>query len=256
VVERVQVGKRRTAALISEPTTPPPWPAVILAHGMWRTAESVMPFARKLAAQGFLAVAVELRGNRPLADVLNQEKLRRSAKEFMNFVAHISMMSARDIADVCETLREEDAVTAGRIGLWGNSLGCHAVLAAVPLCKPAAAVGAYGNADWDLMWRLTWPHFHPDAPLPPPQWAPNVKQLVDDLEPVNHAAEFFPTALLLQHGEDDHPMVDGMTSLYDKVMPHYKRQPDRLKFELFQGGHQFPLAAEESAAAWLERWLT
>lgn len=234
-------------------------PAVIVAHGMWESKESVEPLVRALEGRGWLSVAIDMRGHgerRGKWHDLGTAGVRaKGAKWFMNLVARLSLESARDIAAVADELRAQEDVDSNRLALWGNSLGCQAVLAAIPLVAPRVAVAGWGNADWDLMWRLSWAEFHTDKPMPEPQWSPTVARLIAELDPVHRAPEFPPTALLAMHGEDDHPMVDGMLSLWRRLEPAYASEPERIELRLFAGGHQWSTEATGAGLEWLARWL-
>jgi acetyl esterase/lipase len=173
----------------------------------------------------------------------------------MNLAARLALQTADDVVAICRWLLRRDETLDGRIALWGVSLGCNAVLAAAPLVRPETVAAAYGHADWDLMWKLSWPLFHSGDPSPPPQWTADVRRLIARLEAVEHAAEFFPTAILLVHGAQDRPMVDGMRSLHRRIAPYYARDRRRIRFDRRPGGHAFDDAMAESMRAWIWNWL-
>jgi dienelactone hydrolase len=174
----------------------------------------------------------------------------------MNLVAEITFQSAVDLSLLVESLRSRGSVDSRRVGLWGLSLGCHTVLAAVPMCRPDAVSAAYGTAAWNRMWELSWPYFHPGLPAPEvPHWRPSVAALVKSLDPIAHPGEFFPAALLLLHGRDDQPMVEGMRALHEALAPHYRPDPARLMFDLHPGGHLFTKKTDCEMRDWLRRWL-
>jgi alpha-beta hydrolase superfamily lysophospholipase len=253
-IERGVATRRRVPYVLALPTGGRPAPAVVMAHGMWEDKERLRPLMAPFLRAGLAVAAIDLRGHgarRAAWQRLGPNGIRaRGAAYFMDLVAGLALRSALDIHEFATWLRRDPRVLSQRIGLWGNSLGCHAVLAATPLVRPAAVAAAMGNADWPLMWKLSWPYFHPGTRAPAARWTAKTSAMLR-LDPVRHARRFPPARVLLLHGRDDHPMVDGMRSLHSRLERAYRSTPDRLRFIEYAGVHAFTDAMATRISAWL-----
>jgi dienelactone hydrolase len=249
--------RRRVPFVLAAPSGSAAASAVVMVHGMWSTKEQLLPYMREFAAAGVSAISIDARGHgerRQSWQRAGMDRLRaKGAARFMNLAARLALETADDIVAVCTWLRSRDANV--RIALWGVSLGANAVLAATPDAKPTAVAAAYGHADWDLMWKLSWASFHPDKPVPAPLWTLTVRRLLDRLEAMNRTDDFVPAALLLVHGRVDHPMIDGMRSLHKRLAPQYHAHRRRLKFAVNAGGHAFSESDANRMRRWICEWL-
>jgi len=141
------------------PGSSPDAPAVVLAHGLHecKRATTVLFPAGLLHANGFSVLIVDLR---------NQGASTVDTGRFAGGVGE-----ARDILGAWDWLRAEQGLPAGRIGLFGVSLGAGASLIAAGQEPAVAAVWA-DSAFADLtevlrhqIWGAEWPPFIVDLAL-------------------------------------------------------------------------------------------
>ena len=141
------------------PGPSPDAPAVVLAHGLHecKRATTVLFPAGALHANGFSVLLVDLR-NEGSSTVTNGR-----------FAGGIG--EARDILGAWDWLRREQGLEAGRIGLFGISLGAGASLIAAGQETAVAAVwadSAYADLTEVLrheIWGAEWPPFIVDLAL-------------------------------------------------------------------------------------------
>ncbi|CRZ18047.1 alpha/beta hydrolase [Mycolicibacterium neworleansense] len=121
-------GAQRCAAWLTLPTGPGPHPAVVLAHGLGATHEMMLPqYEQHFAAAGIATLAFDY--------------LHTGASEGAPRQRFSIRRQCRDVHAALNHVRAHPAVDAGRIGLWGTSLGgMNAVRVAAERNDIAAAV--------------------------------------------------------------------------------------------------------------------
>ena len=77
-------------------------------------------------------------------------------------------------------------------------------------------------------------------------------------DPVLYAKDIYPTALLMVNGGKDHIIpIESNKDFFDALWPHYKDDPDRLQYVVFEGaGHGWDQKWWNFMALdWLDRYL-
>jgi dienelactone hydrolase len=103
-------GGDRCAAWLTLPSTPGPHPAVVLVHGLGATRDMMLPqYEQQFAAAGIAVLSFDYRftgasGGQP------RQRISIPAQ-------------CRDVDAAIDFLKRHPQVDAGRIGLWGTSLG-------------------------------------------------------------------------------------------------------------------------------------
>lgn len=111
-VERLDFdsGGDRCVAWLTLPPTPGPHPAVVLVHGLGATREMMLPqYEQHFAAAGIAVLSFDYRFTGASG---GQPRQRISIPE-----------QCRDVVAAIDFLQRHPHVDAGRIGLWGTSLG-------------------------------------------------------------------------------------------------------------------------------------
>ena len=111
-VERVDFasGGDRCAAWLTLPSSPGPHPAVVLVHGLGATRDMMLPlYEQHFAAAGIAVLSFDYRFTGASG---GQPRQRISIPE-----------QCRDVGAAIDFLKRHPRVDAGRIGLWGTSLG-------------------------------------------------------------------------------------------------------------------------------------
>jgi len=202
-------------------------PAIISLHG-WggdkrRTAWGVKPFTDK----GYLIVAIDAygKGNR-----WTPAFARLLEKDPQKALFRAIVQTAKDVPKVVDYLVEHDEVYAERIGLVGGSMGgAETILTAATekRIKAYVAVAAPFNFSRRIEeWRSTEAadsHGAVDKAF--------LKE-IQEAEALAAPEKFYPTALLFVHNKNDVIVPPaGAHSLYERIAPYYKDQPERLQWK-------------------------
>lgn len=103
-------GGDRCAAWLTLPSSPGPHPAVVLVHGLGATRDMMLPqYEQHFAAAGIAVLSFDYRFTGASG---GQPRQRISISE-----------QCRDVGAAIDFLKRHPRVDAGRIGLWGTSLG-------------------------------------------------------------------------------------------------------------------------------------
>jgi len=116
------------AAWWTSPTTPAPWPALVLVHGLGATHEMALPYyERAFSAAGIAVLSFDYR------------HLGESGGVPRNLITVRGQLA--DVAAALAYVRSRPDVDCARVGLWGTSFGAaHVFSTAARDCDLAAAV--------------------------------------------------------------------------------------------------------------------
>jgi len=103
---QLEGGVGRLAGHLYMPELAPPFPTILLCHGLTSCKENYGEFARFLQQEGFAVLAYDCRGHGQSAGSLDGE-------------------AWRDVGVVLDYCRRHPRVDANRIGLVGSSMGAH-----------------------------------------------------------------------------------------------------------------------------------
>lgn len=124
---RFDSGGIRCAAWLTMPARPGPHPAVVLAHGLGATHDMMLAtYEQRFAAAGIATLAFDYRCTGESDGAPRQ---------------HISLRDqCDDVIAATDWLKRRPGIDAGRIALWGTSLGALNVVRAAARADIAAAV--------------------------------------------------------------------------------------------------------------------
>ncbi|HOX56284.1 MAG TPA: cellulase family glycosylhydrolase [Candidatus Paceibacterota bacterium] len=160
--------------------------------------------------------------------------------------AHSYVLGAqRAIADtrrVIDYLVSRGDVDAGKIGWLGSSSTGIPGLAVATQGPRLAAVVAFVSTGAYQQWFDTW---QPNGLWPGQTYSlwPETRALLEEYDPILHATNLFPTAVLMVGGGED-KVVDPRTAqaFAEAARPSYQADPDRLRLVVYEGfGHNLPV---------------
>ncbi len=159
--------------------------------------------------------------------------------------AHSYVLGAqRAIADsrpVLGYLSRRSDVDPEKLGWLGSSSTGIPGLAVATQGPRLAAVVAFVSTGAYRQWFDTWP---PNALWQGTNYSlwPETETLLGQYDPILHATNLFPTAVLMVSGGND-KVVDPKTAraFVDAARPAYESDPDRLRLVVYEGfGHNLP----------------
>src|SRR5580704_17372430 len=126
---------------LTRPSTPPPWPAVLVVHGgpWWRDRAQFDPWAQFLAGAGMCCVQVNYRGSRGFG------KQFRDAGD-----RQWSLAMQDDLVDALQTAEVADVIDRDRIAAIGHGYGGYAALMLATQAEVPLACATAGSAPTDL----------------------------------------------------------------------------------------------------------
>lgn len=136
---RISTGRGETPAYCAVPTTPPPWPGVVVIHDITGMSHDLRAQADWLAGQGFLAVA---------PDLYYWSSRLGCLRTIMRDLGKRAGRSFGDI-EAARTWLGEHAGCSGRIGVIGFCMGGGYALALAPDSGYSAASVNYGGCPSD-----------------------------------------------------------------------------------------------------------
>jgi dipeptidyl aminopeptidase/acylaminoacyl peptidase len=113
--------------VLYEPTTPPPHPAIIFAHGLLSTHDEFGDYPARFCARGYLALAIDFRGH--------------GASDGLRGLVS-SARNVEDLRHALDFISAQPGVDPARLALVGHSLGGDAVLCTAARDARARAVVA------------------------------------------------------------------------------------------------------------------
>ncbi len=132
-------GDERLRAYAAWPTAAAPLPAVLLIHDVRGLYEHYRDVSRRLAAEGFFVLAVDLYSREGAPDLPDMEAVFRWMRELPD------ERVLADVAAAASALASRPEVRPGAIGITGFCMGGqYALMAACTVPRLAACVSWYG----------------------------------------------------------------------------------------------------------------
>jgi dipeptidyl aminopeptidase/acylaminoacyl peptidase len=126
---------------LTRPSTPPPWPAVLVVHGgpWWRDRAQFDPWAQFLAGAGMCCVQVNYRGSRGFGKQFRDAGDRQWALAMQD-----------DLVDALQSAEVADVIDRDRIAAIGHGYGGYAALMLATQAEVPLACATAGSAPTDL----------------------------------------------------------------------------------------------------------
>ena len=224
---------------------------VILMLGALET-NRVPAWSTNLVAEGFMLAAFTA------AHPPDPDPRRRPVWLYFDerFAHSYALGAARAIADarrVIEQLVKRPDVNAEKIGWLGSSSTAIPGLAVVTQGPRLAAFVGFVCTGAYEQWFETWRENGMWRSGTNQLW-PETRELLQRYDPIRHASNAFPTAVLMVSGGDD-KVVDPRTAraFAEAARPFYQSDPERLRLLVYEGfGHNLPA---DVVAAHAEHWF-
>ncbi len=171
----------------------------------------------------------------PTPDPAGAESFARSAK-----------YAPGDWGTVIDWIEIREDLRADRIGYMGGSTTAimgFGLISMEPRISCAALIAGSGSMrEFVEGWKRNYNWREKGFEV----W-PETEELFEKWDPVLFVDRVFPTALLMINGSDDKIIpIESVRHYYDAIRPHYAKDPDRLRFVVFEGaGH-----------GWDQKWNT
>jgi carboxymethylenebutenolidase len=109
-------GRATLEAYLAQPAGPGPLPAVVIIHELWGLNDNIRDIARRFAAEGYVALAVDLFAGRNRAVCLFNFFRVMVAQPFNH-------QGIQDLRAALDHLSQQPGVDAGRVGAIGFCMG-------------------------------------------------------------------------------------------------------------------------------------
>ncbi len=169
-------------------------------------------------------------------------------------IAPIIIQMRKDLSRVVDYLQGREDVDPDRIGACGWSSGGTAVILAVPRDKRIRAAATVSAAQTPRHMLRPEHRGIKQWPLQTQPSPEEVEWLTREEDAETWADHFYPTSMLLIHGEDDLQVPPESTRrLYNWLVPHYQPDPSRLRLVTYPGAGHHPVP---EMARDIEEWFT
>jgi len=210
-------------------------PLLLLFHGLTGRKEGELFLATKLAEEGYLVAAIDARQHGDRVDLDFWKELRYN---FPKYSSRIIVETAQDVPAIIEALLERDDVDPDRIGIAGGSLGGFITILATTLDRRlktavsvAGGVMSVDTLDKGEAYELLCLEKDLDR-----QVDEEMKELVAKNNPFDRLDKFYPTSLLMVHGDIDNIVpLEAHQRLYEALKPYYKDSPGKLNLKIYPG---------------------
>ena len=209
---------------------------VLLFHGLGASKEANLPELHQLASAGFVAIGVDAvgHGERRYPD-FEQRFASGSGHEAPAALFEVVEQTTAEIPRLVDGLAREGLCEAGRLGIAGVSMGGYITFGAVLAERRfSAAVSLVGSPRWRPCAERS-PHLYPER--------------------------FAPVALLIQTaGKDASVPPEQARDFHARLVPHYRRFPERLRYEELPDAVHMMSAAQwqqmtTNTVDWLRRYV-
>lgn len=194
---------------------PAPLGLIALFHGLGGAKEDCIDDLDRFARAGFAALAVDAPAHGARWSEQLQDRLDDPALHEQTF-AELVDRAAREVPTLIDELETRGWLESSRVGLVGYSFGGFVALAArLHDARVAVAVSIAGSPRWERR---------------------------SEMSPAENVDSYWPTALLLMHGEQDEVVAPEPGARFISALrPHYAAAPARLERVTYsEAGHLFP----------------
>jgi pimeloyl-ACP methyl ester carboxylesterase len=231
--------------MMMEPIEGENLPVVFYLHGFGRCKEDGAVIGQMLAQSGIRAVSVDLYMHGAHTD-------RLPFPGMFPIVQH----TTDDLRRLIDIFGED---AKGQIGIVGVSMGAM-IAFHLAATEPAVrtVVSMIGNPDFEANFRrlsevdkdLKWLSLKKK-----PLWR-SMLAMGTAMNPKDRLENFHPKPLLMLNGRYD-PFVElkHPTALYERLMPVYKDEPERLQLKVYEVAHEVTEEMNREAVAWFSRYL-
>jgi dienelactone hydrolase len=226
-VQRIEIGHGAVPALLVRPDAPGPHPGAILQHGYASEKGALLPFARHLAARGFVVLLADAWGH--------GERFPTSGPNWMtdmhaDYAMEVVRHTVDDVRTALDTLAGQPDVRQDALLVGGFSLGSVVTLIAATEDSRVAGMAALAGAALPDLLGIKFFNVRPPAEA--------TMAYGETHDAAARIAAFAPRPLLLSHGRhDDLIPVTGAIRLYEQARAAYVAHPDRLALKLYDHRH-------------------
>lgn len=223
-----------------------PKPLILLSHGISGSKTDWQEKLIQLAESGYYAVAFDnrLHGERVVAGV--QSAAFADGKFGLSPLLAV-IETADDVKLLIDHFSATDDIQPERIGMAGFSMGGFITYRALVIDKRIrAAAPMLATPCWDEV-----PENLPD------EIRRRLQAYSAHYSPANMLAKFYPTAILIQNGEED-TLFDRMRvkKFAESLLPYYQDDPERLQCVFYPNvGHEFTDTMWENVLAWFRKYV-
>lgn len=240
------VTERKIPVIFLYPPEGKNLPVVLVNHGTYGNAETMLDMAAALARKGILAVAIDAlwhgrRGSEELSDMVNTSEYKEK------YLFMLKEMS-KDMSALIDMLKQNPLADANRIGMTGISQGGYVafmtmvndnrIKAAAPLIGSPDLSDKYGQSyEWEV-------------------YSDQVKDRIIDAMPLTHYKKMSHVSLLIQNSASDTVVPITGTRRLDKLLrPLYNESGNYKYIEYFGIGHEATPTMKKKAVDWLAEKL-
>ncbi|MFI5273472.1 MAG: alpha/beta hydrolase family protein [Ktedonobacterales bacterium] len=242
-VERLAIGPDGAPALLVRPNAPGEHPGAVLQHGYASEKAALLPFARQLAALGFVVLLADAWGH--------GERFPASGPNWLtdmhaDYAMEVIQHTVDDVHAGLTTLAAQPDVRPDALLVGGFSLGAIvALIAGTEDSRVAGVASLAGSSLPDLLGIKRFNDREPSAVTAAYGLAHDAAARI---------ARLAPRPLLLSHGtRDDLVPVAGTLRLYELARPAYAAQPDHLTLQLYEHGHDVGEQQVRDAVSFIAR---
>ena len=212
-----------------EPSSPPPWPAMVIVHGAGSGKESHADFGRLCAASGWVALTYDQRGHGESEDLMGPPALA-------------------DVGRMGVFLAAREGVDPGRVCVRGSSLGGYlAVHAAATEDGIAGAIAICPASDDGLRHGLR------DGSLEMRADIDSLDAWLGEHDLREAAASLPPKPLILLHAQGDERVPYTWS---EELHERYEESgPETSRLLILPGGHHRSVQHDPELQATALRWL-
>jgi dienelactone hydrolase len=228
-----------------------PMPLILAAHGFQGAKENFQDNLQALAERGFYATALDNVAHGERLDPGVMSRVCRDGKYDVLAIRRLMQQTADEIPALIDRLLAGGRVDAGRIGMFGVSMGGYITFRALvvdPRIKAAAPIIA--SPCWDELPQEGQFLAGPDVER-------ELAEFARRYAPAAFPDRFYPRAVLAQiGGHDPHFNGERVKDFFKELEGRYGAEKSRLKLIVHESvGHEFTETMWRNVMEWFEQYV-